>query len=84
MKAMQREMDREGIRTRRPPASYEELPWERQVALAERRRYWFLQFGIDRRTWEAGYYSLWRVATRPIPQFEMHWKSPQARLVVLS
>ncbi len=39
--AMQREMDREGNRTGKKPAVFVDLPWERQVALAERRRWWF-------------------------------------------
>lgn len=67
MAALQREMDREAIRRRLRPVIFSELPWERQQALAERRRYWFRQFGITARAWRANRWSVWRVADDPLP-----------------
>lgn len=68
MKALQREMDREGMSRRRTPPVYAELPWERQCALAERRRYWYGQFGITPERWETGTWSLWEVAEIEMPK----------------
>ena len=62
MIAMQREMDREGNRTGIKPAVFVELPWERQVALAERRRWWFSIFGVPPKRWKKGYFNLWNVS----------------------
>ena len=62
MIALQREMDREGNRTGIVPAVFVDLPWERQVALAERRRWWFTQFAIPPKQWKKGYFSLWKVS----------------------
>ncbi len=59
---MQREMDREGNRTGKKPGVFVDLPWERQVSLAERRRWWFTQFAIPPKQWKKGYFSLWKVS----------------------
>jgi hypothetical protein len=67
MYGMQREMVREGIRTSTAPAVFADLPWDRQVALAERRRYWFAQFGITPAAWKRGTFSLWRVSNMIYP-----------------
>lgn len=62
MTAMQREVDGEANCRNRTPVRFSELPWERQCGLAERRRYWFGQFGIGRQEWEANQWSLWNVS----------------------
>ncbi|KKL19146.1 hypothetical protein LCGC14_2468410 [marine sediment metagenome] len=62
MSSMQREMDREGNRTGIVPAVFEELPWERQVALAERRRWWFNVYGISPKRCKKGYFNRWNVS----------------------
>ena len=62
MSMMQREMDREGNRAGIKPAVFVDLPWERQVALAERRRFWFGIYGISPKQWKRGYFSLWNVS----------------------
>lgn len=67
MKAMQREIDREH-RGKRVPKLEEDLPWERQVALAERRRHWFAKFGITPKSWRTGRWSLWKVPNEPFPE----------------
>lgn len=46
---------------------YTELPYERQLALAQRRRYWFRYFGITHRRWKERMWSLWRVPDEPPP-----------------
>ncbi len=61
MAGLQREMDREGARVKLTPGKFIDLPWERQVALAERRRYWYGRFGITPRAWKSGFFSLWNV-----------------------
>lgn len=67
--AMQRELNRE-LRPREghyggspplPAAPLEQLPWEVQRALAERRRLRYAQWGIRREQWEKGKWSLWEV-----------------------
>ena len=63
MIGMQREMDREGNRTGKKPAVFVDLPWERQVALAERRRWWFGVYGVTPKRWKKGYFSLWNVSS---------------------
>ena len=76
MIALQREMDREGNRTGIVPAVFAELPWERQVALAERRRWWFTQFAIPPRQWKKSYFSLWKVSntlTWPPDSYYCRW-----------
>lgn len=67
MVALQREMDRESHRTGRKPGVFLDLPFERQRALAERRRWWFQQFGITPRQWKKGTFSLWKVSNK------IHW-----------
>jgi len=71
MAAMQYGLSKEAIRRKVPAANYADLPWERQVALAERRRYWFHQFGIDRKAWEQGTFSLWKVSMLPMPELKV-------------
>lgn len=70
---MQRELDREAIRVNEKPLVLEELPFERQRALAERRRYWFQQFGIMREQWKANKFSLWDVSRDPMPEIRLKW-----------
>ena len=74
MWGMQREMDREGSSRNKRPNKYADLPRERQIALAERRRYWFGVFGITPKSWKTGRWSLWRVKNIPYP--EDYKKSP--------
>jgi len=76
MNGLQREMDREGNRVQRAPAVFSELPWERQVALAERRRYWYGIFGITPKAWKTGRFSLWDVSnkiTYPPDDYYCRW-----------
>lgn len=61
MWAMQREINREGSNRNKRPPKYVDLPRERQIALAERRRYWFEVFGITPESWKTGRWSLWKV-----------------------
>ncbi len=68
IEALQREMDREAQRRKMKPVRFGNLPWERQCALTERRRYWFGQFGITPAAWERGAWSLWRVRNRALPE----------------
>ena len=70
MRALQREMDREGKSRQREPVRYEELARERQRALAERRRHWFAKFSITPERWQTGKWSLWEVADEPLPELE--------------
>ncbi|KKK63260.1 hypothetical protein LCGC14_2996100, partial [marine sediment metagenome] len=66
MAGMQREATRE--RRSKQEVLYAELPRKRQVALAERRRWWFGHFGITPQSWKSGNFSLWNVsADRDIP-----------------
>ncbi len=67
MDALQREMDREATRRKLIPVRFADLPWERQCALAERRRYWYGQFGISPSSWRKGTWSLWRVKENALP-----------------
>jgi hypothetical protein len=67
--AMQRELDRElrppegqaGMLASLPAAPLAELPENVQRALVERRRWRFKQWGIGRKEWESGSWSLWNV-----------------------
>jgi hypothetical protein len=68
MMAMQREMEREGSSRHKSVTKYTELPFERQRALAERRRHWYGKFGITPATWRSGVFSLWDVANEPLPE----------------
>lgn len=61
MKAMQRELDGEANARMLVATQLTDLPWDRQVALAERRRYWFRQFGITPRNWKKGVWSVWKI-----------------------
>jgi ribosomal protein S21 len=70
MRALQREMDREGKSRQREPVRYEDLPADRQRALAERRRHWFAKFSITPERWQTGRWSLWDVADEPMPILE--------------
>ncbi len=70
MEAMQREIDREAKSRRKENAlKLAELPFERQLALTERRRYWYGQFGITPESWETGIFSLWDVSERDHPDY---------------
>lgn len=66
MVAMQREMEREALRRRLVPVVFTDLPWERQCALAERRRYWMALYGINAETWQHGKWSLWEVSSETL------------------
>ena len=68
MAGMQREISREAFSRRKQPPFYSLLPRARQVALAERRRYWYGAFGITPRNWKKGTWSLWRVTNAPYPE----------------
>ena len=69
MKAMQRELYREGDGGHRGHAvQLNELPWERQRALTERRRYWYGVYGITPENWTTGTFSLWDVKELPMPE----------------
>ena len=68
MAGMQREISREAFSRRKQPPFYSMLPRARQVALAERRRYWYGVFGITPRSWKKGTWSLWKVANAPYPE----------------
>jgi ribosomal protein S21 len=70
MRALQREMDREGKSRQRVPARYEELPRERQRALAERRRWWFGRYSITPERWRTGQWVLWDVTDDPMPELQ--------------
>jgi hypothetical protein len=67
MKALQREMDREGKSRQRLPVRFTDLPKDRQQALAERRRWWFYKFSITPERWQTGYWSLWDVSEEHVP-----------------
>lgn len=68
MRALQREMDREGKSRQRVPARYEDLPRDRQRALAERRRWWFGRYSITPERWQTGKWVLWDVVDEPMPE----------------
>ncbi len=59
MAGMQREATRE--RRSKQEVLYARLSPERQIALAERRRWWFGHFGITPMNWKSGSFSLWAV-----------------------
>jgi hypothetical protein len=67
MKALQREMDREGKSRQRVPVDFLLLPRDRQRALAERRRWWFTKFSITPERWQSGYWSVWDVSDEQMP-----------------
>jgi hypothetical protein len=67
MRALQREIDREGKSRQRVPVEFLALPRERQRALAERRRWWFDKFSITPARWETGHWSVWEVTEEGIP-----------------
>jgi len=67
MRALQREMDREGKSRQRIQIEFTALPKERQRALAERRRWWFQKFSITPERWQSGYWSLWDVSDEAMP-----------------
>jgi len=73
MDALQREIDREARRRQEKRAVFSELPWERQQALAEWRRYWFGKFGITPETWPSGKLSLWDISEDPVPPEMAHF-----------
>lgn len=68
MIAMQRELDRENSWRHKSFPMLADLPWQRQVALAERRRHWFDKFGITPESWKTGYWSIWRVSDEEPPE----------------
>jgi hypothetical protein len=68
MKALQREMDREGKSRQREPVQFTSLPRDRQRALAERRRWWFAKFSITPERWQSGRWSFWEVVDEPMPE----------------
>lgn len=67
MRALQREMDREGKSRQRCPIEFAALPKDRQRALAERRRWWFQKFSITAERWRSGQWSLWEVSEEEMP-----------------
>jgi hypothetical protein len=67
MRALQREMDREGKSRQRIPIEFIALPKDRQRALAERRRWWFGKYSITPERWQTGYWSLWDVSNEEMP-----------------
>lgn len=71
MVGMQREIDREAAAPYRQNVyapQLLDLPYDRQVALAERRRYWFREvFGVTPTRWKKGIWSLWKVKDIPMP-----------------
>ncbi|MEO8456680.1 MAG: hypothetical protein ABI559_02600 [Chloroflexota bacterium] len=74
MRALQREMDREGKSRQRVPARYEDLPRDRQRALAERRRWWFGRYSITPERWLTGKWVLWDVTDQPMPELQSQTK----------
>lgn len=74
MHALQREMDREGKSRQRVPARYEDLPRDRQRALAERRRWWFGRYSITPERWQTGKWVLWDVIDEPMPELRSQTK----------
>jgi hypothetical protein len=68
MRALQREMDREGKSRQRMPIDFTALPRDRQRALAERRRWWFRKYSITPERWQSGYWSLWDVSDERMPE----------------
>lgn len=67
MESLNREMLREATRRTKTWVPYTDLPPDRQVALAERRRMWLAKFGITTETWPSGVFSLWDVSNEPLP-----------------
>jgi len=67
MRALQREMDREGKSRQRVPIQFTALPKEHQRALTERRRWWFQKFSITPERWQTGSWSLWDVSEEEMP-----------------
>lgn len=65
--AMQRELEREGVSRDKKPLKLHKLSKERQLALAQRRRYWFAKFGITPENWKRGTWSVWDVSNEPAP-----------------
>jgi hypothetical protein len=74
MKSLQREMDREGKSRQRVPARYEDLPRDRQRALAERRRWWYARYSITPERWQTGKWVLWDVVDEPMPELRTQTK----------
>jgi hypothetical protein len=68
MRALQREMDREGKSRQRIPVDFLALARDRQRALAERRRWWFMKFSITPERWQSGFWSLWDVLDEQVPE----------------
>lgn len=68
MVGMQRELDRESKSRKKRFPILVELPWNRQVALAERRRWAFSLFGISPTSWKTGKWSLWNVSNNLPPE----------------
>jgi hypothetical protein len=68
MVAMQRELDREGLRLKNM-AQLSTLSRDRQRALAERRRWWFSKFGITPESWRRGTFNLWKISNEPIAPY---------------
>lgn len=68
MDGLQREIDREAKRVGKVAPVFRDLPPERQRGLAERRRYWFAQYGITPESWPSGVFSLWDVSEMEFPE----------------
>jgi len=72
--ASQRELNRElrprARQPRRPAVVLSELPWHIQRAFVERRRLRYLEWGIDRDTWERGWWTFGQV---PDDDWEAPW-----------
>jgi hypothetical protein len=65
--AMQQELNREGSSRGITPIKYTDLPYERQYALVERRRYWYYFYGITYDEWSQKRFSIWKVPDEVIP-----------------
>lgn len=77
--ATQREMDREGpspMRKKVAWAKMTKLTFERKRAFAERRRYWYGQFGITPKTYGTQVLSLWKVSNALPPVGPKYLASP--------
>ena len=68
MAALQREVDGEAAARNKAAPQFATLPYDRQRALAERRRYWFGQFGIGHWHWKRRVWNLWRVTETLLPE----------------
>lgn len=68
MIAMQREIDGEAAARLLVAPQLAAMPWERQCALAQRRRYWYRVYGITPRNYRKQVWSVWKVQPIPTPK----------------